>query len=301
MTQPLFPVVAALAAKAEKSLLAADIAPLGGGVLDPRGPVGAGNAQILVNALGIMLAIVVPTLLATLAFAWWFRASNKKAVYRPDWAYSGRLELIVWGIPLLVILFLGGVTWIGSYELDPARPLAAPTKSLEIQVVSLDWKWLFIYPDEGVASVNEVAAPTDRPMHFSLTSGAVMNMFFVPQLGSMIATMNGMVTQLNLKADHPGDYYGQSAQFSGRGFSDMRFVLRAVVPESFEQWVDKARKSPMRLDEEAYRALAREKAASPPLLYGSIDPDLFGKIAARELVVEDGEARATSAQSRTME
>jgi cytochrome o ubiquinol oxidase subunit II len=301
MTQPLFPIVASFAAQAEKSLLAVGVAPLGGGVLDPGGPVGAGNAQILVNALGIMLAIVIPTLLATLAFAWWFRASNKRAVYRPDWAYSGRLELIVWGIPLLVILFLSGVTWIGSHDLDPARPLAAQTKPLEIQVVSLDWKWLFIYPDEGVASVNEVAAPTDRPMHFSLTSGAVMNMFFVPQLGSMIATMNGMVTQVNLKADHPGDYYGQSAQFSGRGFSDMRFVLRALLPESFEQWVAKARKSPMRLDEEAYRALAREKAASPPLFYGSIDRDLFGKIAARELVVEDGEARATSAQSRTME
>ena len=240
MMQPHFSPVAHLAAKALFAL-----APVRG-VLDPQGPVAAGNAQILLNALAIMLMIVVPTLLATLVFAWWFRASNKRAIYRPDWAYSGRLELIIWGIPLLVILFLSGVMWIGSHDLDPARPLAGEAKPVEIQVVSLDWKWLFIYPDEGVASVNEIAMPTDRPAHFSLTSATVMNSFFVPQLGSMIATMNGMVTQLNLKADRPGDYFGLSAQFSGRGFSDMHFVLRALAPESFAQWMADARKSRVR-------------------------------------------------------
>ena len=184
MIQPQFLAVAPLTAKAKTSLFALDPAL---GVLDPQGPVAAGNSQILLNALAIMLMIVVPTLLAPLAFAWWFRASNKRAIYRPEWAYSGRLELIVWGIPLLVILFLSGVTWIGSHDLDPARPLAEEAKPVEIQVVSLDWKWLFIYPDEGVASVNEIALPPDRPAHFSLTSATVMNMFFVPQLGSMIA------------------------------------------------------------------------------------------------------------------
>ena len=176
-----------------------------------------------------MLMIVVPTLLATLAFAWWFRASNKRAIYRPNWVYSGRLELIVWGIPILVVLFLSGVTWIGSHDLDPAVPLAGEAKPVEIQVVSLDWKWLFIYPDEGVASVNELVVAVRRPAHFSLTSASVMNMFFVPQLGSMIYTMNGMATQLNLQADRPGDYHGLSAQFSGDGFSDMHFVLRALA------------------------------------------------------------------------
>ena len=266
MIQPQFLAVAPLTAKAKTSLFALDPAL---GVLDPRGPVAAGNSQILLNALAIMLMIVVPTLLATLAFAWWFRASNKRAIYRPEWAYSGRLELIVWGIPLLVILFLSGVTWIGSHDLDPARPLAGEGKPVEIQVVSLDWKWLFIYPDEGVASVNEIALPTDRPAHFSLTSATVMNMFCVPQLGSMIATMNGMVTQLNLKADRPGNYLGQSSQFSGAGFSDMHFVLRALAPDSFTQWTAEARKSRLALDESEYLALARARATSPTLFYGS--------------------------------
>jgi cytochrome o ubiquinol oxidase subunit 2 len=292
MMQPQFLPVAHLAAKALFVLAPAR------GVLEPQGPIAAGNAQILLNALAIMLMIVVPTLLATLVFAWWFRASNKRAVYRPDWAYSGRLELIIWGIPLLVILFLSGVTWIGSHDLDPARPLAGEAKPVEIQVVSLDWKWLFIYPDEGVASVNEIAMPTDRPAHFSLTSATVMNMFCVPQLGSMIATMNGMATQLNLKADRPGDYHGQSAQFSGAGFSDMHFVLRALAPDSFTQWTAEARKSRLALDESEYLALARARATSPTLFYGSIDRGLFERIAARRLT---SEASPISAPARTME
>jgi len=292
MIQPQFLAVAPLTAKAKTSLFALDPAL---GVLDPQGPVAAGNSQILLNALAIMLMIVVPTLLAPLAFAWWFRASNKRAIYRPEWAYSGRLELIVWGIPLLVILFLSGVTWIGSHDLDPARPLAEEAKPVEIQVVSLDWKWLFIYPDEGVASVNEIALPTDRPAHFSLTSATVMNMFFVPQLGSMIATMNGMATQLNLKADRPGNYLGQSSQFSGAGFSDMHFVLRALAPDSFTQWTAEARKSRLALDESEYLALARARATSPTLFYGSIDRALFERIAARRLTSEAG------APARTIE
>ena len=172
--------------------------------------------------------IVVPTIVAALFFAWWFRASNARASYRPDWVYSGRIEIIVWSIPLLVILFLGGVIWIGSHDLDPYRPIASQAKATEVQVVSLDWKWLFIYPDQGIASVNELVVPVAAPVHFSLTSASVMNSFFVPQLGSMIATMNGMVTQLHLQADQSGEFYGQSTQFSGDGFSGMQFVVRAV-------------------------------------------------------------------------
>ncbi|HTO80392.1 MAG TPA: ubiquinol oxidase subunit II [Methylocystis sp.] len=288
---PLAPIMA-------KASAALDRVSLGGGVLEPQGPVGAGNAQILLNAVAIMLMIVVPTILTTFAFAWWFRASNKKATYRPNWTYSGRIELIVWGIPLLVVLFLSGVIWIGSRDQDPARPLAGEAKPFEIQVVSLDWKWLFIYPEEGVASVNEIAMPAGRPAHFSLTSGTVMNMFYVPQLGSMIATMNGMVTELHLKADHPGDYYGQSAQFSGDGFSDMHFLLRALPPESFAQWTADARKSGAALDENAYLALARERAASPTRLYGSIDRTLFENVAARRIT---SEAEPPSRQAQKME
>jgi len=263
-----------------------EVLSVAGGVLDPQGPIAAGNAQILINSVGIMLVIVIPTILATLAFGWWFRSSNKKAIYLPNWAHSGHLELIVWGIPLLVVLFLSGVIWIGSHELDPAQPIAQGGKPIEIQVVSLDWKWLFIYPDQEVASINELAVPANTPVHFSLTSGTVMNMFFVPQLGSMIATMNGMVTQLNLKADQIGDYYGQSSQFSGSGFSDMHFTVRALTMEDYSKWLAYVKQTGQKLDEASYLALARKKAASSFHSYGSITRDLFDKIAMRELITE---------------
>ncbi len=281
--------------------LSQDLASVAGGVLDPHGPSAAGNAQILINSIVIMLIIVVPTILATLAFGWWFRASNKRATYLPDWAHSGHIELIVWGIPLLVVLFLSGVIWIGSYELDPARPIASRGKPIEIQVVSLDWKWLFIYPEQGVASVNTLALPVDSTAHFSLTSGSVMNMFFVPQLGSMIATMNGMVTQLHLRADKIGDYYGQSAQFSGGGFSDMHFTLKALSPENFNNWIVQTRQSPLKLDDATYLSLAHKREASAPILYGSIDAELFEKIATRQLPIEQKAADPSASHAQTTE
>ncbi|MFM8646182.1 MAG: ubiquinol oxidase subunit II [Methylocystis sp.] len=281
--------------------LSQDLASVAGGVLDPHGPSAAGNAQILINSIVIMLIIVVPTILATLAFGWWFRASNKRATYLPDWAHSGRIELIVWGIPLLVVLFLSGVIWIGSYELDPARPIASRGKPIEIQVVSLDWKWLFIYPEQGVASVNTLALPVDSTAHFSLTSGSVMNMFFVPQLGSMIATMNGMVTQLHLRADKIGDYYGQSAQFSGGGFSDMHFTLKALSPENFNNWIVQTRQSPLKLDDATYLSLAHKREASAPILYGSIDAELFEKIATRQLSIEQKAADPSASHAQKTE
>src|SRR5215212_4824811 len=209
-------------------LAAAALLLLGGcqsALLDPRGPVGRAEKIILTNSVAIMLAIVVPTIIATLAFAWWFRASNKRATYLPDWEFSGRIELVVWSIPIMVILLLGGVTWISSQQLDPARPLESDVKPLDIQVVSLDWKWLFIYPQQGVAAVNELVVPAGVPLHFTLTSASVLNTFFVPQLGSMIYTMNGMATELHLHADEPGSYLGLSGHFSGDGFSDMNFQV----------------------------------------------------------------------------
>lgn len=257
-----------------------------GGVLDPQGPVASGNAHILINSVGIMLVIVIPTILATLAFAWWFRASNKKATYRPNWAHSGHLELIVWGIPLLVVLFLSGLIWIGSHDLDPARPIARSDKTIEIQVVSLDWKWLFIYPDDAIATVNEVVIPADTAVHFSLTSGTVMNAFFVPQLASMIATMNGMVTHLNLQANHIGDYYGQSAQYSGKGFSDMHFNLKAVSADAYAQWMSRVRQTAKKLDDTSYLELARARDLSPTMEFGSVQKGIFDAIAMRKLNVD---------------
>ena len=252
-------------------------------ILHPRGIIGLADRDILVDSLAIMLAIGIPTILATFVFAWWFRASNSRARYLPDWEYSGRIELIVWGIPLLVILLLGGVAWIGSHQLDPARPIASKTPAIDIQVVSLDWKWLFIYPDQRIASVNELVVPAGAPLRFALTSASVMNVFFVPQLGSMIYTMNGMATRLNLLADTPGTFHGQSSHFSGDGFSDMHFQVRALPPDQFQAWVEQARGTGPTLDRESYASLAQQSKNVAPFTYRAADPALFQEIVMQHL------------------
>jgi cytochrome o ubiquinol oxidase subunit 2 len=252
-------------------------------VLDPQGLVGIAEKTILIDSLAIMLAIVVPTIAATFAFAWWFRASNARARHLPDWEYSGRIELIVWSIPLLVIMLLGGVAWIGSHDLDPAKPLESKTPPLEIQGVSLDWKWLFVYPSQGVASVNQFVVPTGVPVHFSLSSASVMNAFFVAQLGSMIYTMNGMTTQLNLQADAPGIFHGISSHYSGDGFSGMHFDVRAVPAEQFAAWIEETRNTGPTLDAASYAALARQSMNTPPFTFRAVDPGLFHEIVTQKL------------------
>ena len=249
------------------------------GVLDPKGPIAEGERQILFNSLGIMLAIVVPTILATLGVVFWFRSSNRRARYRPDFAYSGRLEMIVWSIPAMTVLLVGGVAWIGSHDLDPRKPLASDVAPLLVQVVSLDWKWLFIYPDQGIATINQLTIPVGTPVSFELTSSGVMNSFFVPQLGSQIYTMAGMTTRLQLQADHAGIYRGLSANFSGDGFADMRFAVDAVPAEEFGRWLDTAARAtgPV-LDAAAYGDLAKPSSALPPRTYRAVSPDLFESI-----------------------
>ncbi len=277
---------------------AAGLVPLGlaacGGVLDPRGPVGEAEKTILIDSLAIMLAIVVPTIVAILGFAWWYRASNTRARYLPDWEHSGQLELIVWAIPLLTIMLLGGVTWIGSHELDPKKPLASKAAPLEVQVVSLDWKWLFIYPDHHVASVNRLVIPAGTPVHFSLTSASVWNVFFVPQLGSMIYTMNKMATELHLQADQPGRFRGLSAHYSGDGFSDMHFDVEAVPADDFAAWVDKARAGASVLTPAIYTELARQSEKVAPFTYRDVAPDLFHKIVSQALPPGPGPLEETN-------
>jgi cytochrome o ubiquinol oxidase subunit II len=206
------------------------------GVLDPAGPIGAAERKILFDAVAIMLAIVVPVIIATLAIAYRFRASNARAPFWPTFTYSGRIELITWSIPVLVIFFLGGVAWTSSFLLDPARPLASREKPLEIQVVSLDWKWLFIYPEQHIASINRLVVPAGVPLHLRLTSASVWNVFWVPQLGSMLYCMHGMAGTLYLQADHPGVYQGSSAMISGDGFADMHFDTDALADRDFASW-----------------------------------------------------------------
>jgi|SRR5712671_3742425 cytochrome o ubiquinol oxidase subunit 2 len=256
-------------------------ATLGGcteGVLDPKGPIAAAERQIMFNSLGIMLAIVIPTILATLGVAYWFRSSNKRARYLPDFEYSGRLEMLVWSIPAMTVLLVGGVAWVGSHDLDPRKPIVSTIKPVTVQVVSLDWKWLFIYPDQGVATVNQLTIPIGKPVSFELTSSGVMNSFFVPQLGSQIYTMAGMVTRLQLQADLPGTYRGLSAQYSGNGFADMRFNVDAVPAENFSQWVDATHSAGPVLDTQAYAALAKPSKAVEPFSFGAVAPNLFNGI-----------------------
>jgi cytochrome o ubiquinol oxidase subunit II len=265
------------------------------GVLDPQGPIAAAERTILGNATAIMLAVVVPVILMTLAFAWWFRAGNRWARRDPDWAYSGAIEVTVWAIPGLIVLFLGGIGWIGSHALDPGRTLAARAPVLRVQVVALDWKWLFIYPELGVASVNRLVMPTGAPLRLELTSASVMNSFFVPQLGSQIYAMGGMTTTLHLQADRPGTFPGLSAQFSGDGFSDMRFEAVALAPARFDEWLAGVRAGPATLDGARYQALARPAIADAPQAFGHVAPRLFEAIIAQTA----GQPRAPSAMPAT--
>jgi cytochrome o ubiquinol oxidase subunit 2 len=275
-------------------------ATLGGcseGVLDPKGPIAVAERQILFNSLGIMLAIVIPTILATLSVAWWFRASNTRARYMPEFAYSGRLELLVWSVPIMTVFLVGGVAWVGSHDLDPPKAIASNVTPVKVQVVSLDWKWLFIYPDQGIATVNRLTIPAGTPISFEITSSGVMNSFFVPQLGGQIYAMSGMVTRLHLLADHTGTYRGISSNYSGAGFSDMHFDVDAVPAEQFARWAAAAHDSGPVLDTQAYAELARPSQAVAPFTYRAVAPGLFGRIVTAE-VADDPSPRIPLASKR---
>ena len=270
------------------------VAPLGGcseGILNPQGPVAAAERQIILNSVAIMLAIVIPTIIAILAVGFWFRSSNSRAKYLPDFSHSGLLEVLVWSIPAMTVLLVGGVAWLGAHELDPRKPLNSTAKPLTVQVVSLDWKWLFIYRDEDIASVNQLVIPVGRPVSFELTSAGVMNSFFVPQLGGQIYTMAGMLTRLQLQADRAGTYRGMSAQFSGDGFADMHFNVDAIPAEKFAEWIDAARSAGPELDAKAYERLAKPSAAVAPFTYRAVGPRLFDGIMASGTQPEDALCR----------
>jgi cytochrome o ubiquinol oxidase subunit 2 len=246
--------------------------------------VAEGTISLLTGAFIIMLPIVVPTILAALIFGWWYRSSNKRARYEPGFVESGKIELLTWSVPLLTIMLLGSVAWIGSHDLDPAKPLASKEEPLNVQVVSLDWKWLFIYPDQNVASVNRLVIPAGVPVRFTLTSASVWNAFFIPQLGSMIYTMNGMATQLNLKANEPGTFTGRSTMYSGDGFADMHFTTEAVPKAAFDAWAkETSNRGGPTLSSQAYKDLSVPSMKVAPFTYSSVEPGLFDKIVMQEL------------------
>jgi cytochrome o ubiquinol oxidase subunit 2 len=248
------------------------------GVLDPQGPIASAERLLLINSTAIMLVVVVPVIVATLAFAWWYRSSNPHASRSTDESYEERIEFVVWSIPALTVILLSGVIWIGSHQLDPRAPIPGKSDPLRVDVVALDWKWLFIYPDQGVAAVNALVIPAATPVEFRLTSATVMNSFFVPQLGGQIYTMGGMTTHLNLLADAAGEYPGFSANFSGDGFSEMRFVVRSVPAGDFNAWLEQVRGSGSALDDARYAELAKPSKAVPPTTYRSVESKLFDRI-----------------------
>jgi cytochrome o ubiquinol oxidase subunit II len=255
-------------------------------VLHPSGAVAAQQGHLIVASTILMLLIVIPVIGLTFFFAWRYRQSNSAATYAPDWDHSTQLELVIWAAPLLIIIALGALTWISSHTLDPYRPLkrgdqSSPVvKPLTIQVVALDWKWLFIYPEQGIAVVNEAAAPVDVPINFQITASSVMNSFFVPALAGQIYAMPGMQTQLNAVINQKGDYEGFSANYSGAGFSGMRFKFRGLGAGEFEQWVRSAKEqgSGAQLDTPRLAQLEKPSEREPVRRYSAVTPDLFDSI-----------------------
>jgi cytochrome o ubiquinol oxidase subunit 2 len=247
-------------------------------VLSPKGDIGMQEKTLILIATGLMLLVVVPVIAMTLYFAWRYRASNTKATYAPKWSHSTAIEAVVWTIPCIIIAILGTITWRSTHSLDPYKPLQSQTKPITIQAVSMDWKWLFIYPEYGVASVNELALPTNVPVHFEITSDSVMNAFFIPQLGSQIYAMAGMDTQVNLIANEPGSFAGLSSNYSGAGFSDMHFTAIATSQQGFADWINKAKASATSLDDQSYHALTQPSTKVPVSYYASVKPGLFDSI-----------------------
>ncbi|WP_409420679.1 ubiquinol oxidase subunit II [Pseudaeromonas sp. ZJS20] len=247
-------------------------------LMDPKGAVGLEQRSLILTATGLMLIVVIPVFIMTVWFAWRYRAANKQATYAPKWAHSNKIELVVWLVPCIIILILGTITWRTSHSLDPHKPLASDKPALQIDVVALDWKWLFIYPAQGIATVNEIAIPVDVPVHFRITSATVMNSFFIPRLGSQVYAMAGMNNDLYLVANEAGTYKGIAANYSGHGFSGMKFATHAVSDADFAAWVDKVKQAPGHLDSTQYAELVKPSQNVPVTYFSSAKPGLYEEI-----------------------
>ena len=247
-------------------------------LMDPKGAIGAQEKNLILLSLGIMLLVVIPVMVLTVVFAWRYRETNTQATYAPRWAHSTGIEVVVWSIPCLIVAFLSVLIWNTTHVLDPYRPLDSAMKPVNVDVVALNWKWLFIYPDYGIATVNRLEIPANTPINFKLTSESIMNSFFIPQLGSQVYAMAGMQTQLHLIADAPGIYEGRSSAFSGPGFSDMHFDTVATGPEAFAAWLRTAKASSAHLDDATYKSLAQPSSNTPATVYGDVAPGLFDSI-----------------------
>jgi cytochrome o ubiquinol oxidase subunit 2 len=273
-------------------------------VLHPVGTIAKQQSHLIVVSTILMLLIVIPVLILTFWFAWRYRATNAKATYAPDWDHSTALELLIWSAPLLIVIALGAITWINTHTLDPYRPLgstkagsaggsvaqahgnAVALTPMTVEVVALDWKWLFIYPQQGIATVNELAAPIDVPIHFKITSSSVMNSFFIPALAGQIYAMPGMQTELNAVINETGTYEGFSANYSGAGFSGMHFKFHGMPPADFQRWVQQARDSGSPLTAAGYVQLALPSERNPVQRFSSVGDGLYDAILKQCVQVE---------------
>ncbi|MEM7222640.1 MAG: ubiquinol oxidase subunit II [Pseudomonadota bacterium] len=262
------------------ALLASGCEISGAPIIDPKGPVAFTERDLLFTAAGIMLIVIIPVWIMAFVFVTRYRVKNKKAAYRPDWDFSTPIEILVWTVPAIIVIVLGTLVWDYTHRLDPYRPLQSSVQPLQVEVVAQDWKWLFIYPDQQIASVNELVFPSGRPLSLRITSDTVMNSFFIPALGSQIYAMAGMQTQLNLLADEPGRFMGRNMQYSGDGFAKQYFEALATSQADFDAWVAKVRQSSEVLDANAYSALAKPSIKHPVTYYSAVETDLFDKIIA---------------------
>ena len=254
-------------------------------ILNPKGQIGHDEKTLLITATVLMLLVVVPVIIMTLTFAWKYRATNTKARYEPKWSHSTAIEVVVWSIPCMIVLVLAVLTWRSSHALDPYRPLDSDKKPVVIEAISLDWKWLFIYPEENIATVNEITFPVDTPLNFKITSDSVMNAFFIPHLGSMIYSMTAMETKLHLIANETGEFPGMSSHYSGAGFSKMHFSAHSVTDAQYQQWLAKVRADTATLDKTAFDALVAEKNHDwhPVTYFGTAEAGLFDWVIAKHM------------------
>jgi len=250
-------------------------------ILNPKGPIADAERGLLIDAFSVMLIVVVPVIVMAILFAWRYRASNRTARYAPTWAYSARIDAVVWLVPALIVIAVGVLVWRSTHKLDPYREIASDVPPLDIQVVAQDWKWLFIYPEQGVAVVNQMAIPSGRPISLRITSDTVMNSFYVPALAGQIYAMAGMQTRLQMLANAPGKFVGRNTQYSGGGFSDQFFEVLATSPADFDAWVAKTKQAPDKLDAAAYAKLAEKSRLAPIAYYSAVEPRLFDSIIAK--------------------
>lgn len=253
-------------------------------LLNPKGQIAVAEKNILIISVLLMLTIVIPVIILILIFAWRYRAGNSKATYKPTWEHNTLIEIVCWSIPCIIIAILGTITWITSHTLDPYKPLSMHTKPITIQAISLEWRWLFIYPEQNIATIDFIQFPVGVPVQFLITAEGPMNSFQIPQLGGQIYAMAGMQSKLNLIANEPGDFKGVSANFTGEGFSDMKFFARASTEEQFNQWVNAAKRSPDHLTMLAYNELIKPNKNNEIRYFSSVTENLFTDIIMKSMM-----------------